>query len=255
MSNYYFEDLTKTHSMPVIVGTNRGQIHFFALETVIEADNEVRAIGALVKVVPMKELGFAVKSKSHEGGPALPASVLLKLLIYGYCNGIRSSRKLEKSCQCNVELWWLLNYQQPCYKTIADFRKNNPKAIERSEYEDYVVANVEQVKANWKKHRRQPYGFHYVQQAIVEHPFGTMKRPWGYTCTFMKSKEKVRGEFGLIFTSYNFRRVVSILGVKEVIERLKDRNLHFFELRCAVDSNRRHKINSSCDISEWAIAA
>ena len=82
-----------------------------------------------------------------------------------------------------------------------------------------------------------------------------MKRSWGYTYTLMKRKEKVGGEFGLIFTSYNFRRVVSILGVKEIIERLKGRNLHFFELRYAVDSNRRHKINSSCDTPQRAIAA
>lgn len=118
--------------MPVLAGANRGQIQFFALETVIEADNEVRAIDALVKVVPMEELGFTVKGKSHEGRPAFPARVLLKLLIYGYRNGIRSSRKLEKSCQCNVELWWLLNYQQPCYKTIADFRKNNSKTLRKA---------------------------------------------------------------------------------------------------------------------------
>ena len=241
--------------MLVLAGANRDQIHFFALETVIEGDNEVRAIDALVKVVPMEELGFTVKGKSHEGRPAFPASVLLKLLIYGYRNGIRLSRKLEKSYQCNVELWWLLNYQQPCYKTIADFRKNNVKTIERSEYEDYVVANAERVKANGEKYRRRSYGFHYVQQTIVEHPFGTMKRSWGYTYTLMKGKEKVGGEFGLIYTSYNFRRVVSILGVKEIIERLERLNLCFFALRCAVSANRRHKINSSCDTPQWAIAA
>ena len=118
-----------------------------------------------------------------------------------------------------------------------------------------LVANAERVKANREKYKRRPYGFHYVQQAIVEHPFGTMKRSWGYTYTLMKGREKVGGEFGLIFTSYNFRRVVSILGVKEIIERLKGRNLRFFALRCAVSANRRHKINSSCDTPQWTIAA
>jgi len=118
--------------MPVLPGFSRDQIQFFALETVIEPDNEVRAIDALVNAVPMEELGFEVKGKSHEGRPAFPAKALFKLLIYGYRNGIRSSRKLEKACQCNVELWYLFHYQQPCYKTIANFRKENPKALRRA---------------------------------------------------------------------------------------------------------------------------
>jgi transposase len=485
--------------MPVLPGAHREQIQFFALETLIEVDNEVRAIEALVNIVPMEDLGFIVKGKSQEGRPAFSAKMLLKLYVYGYRNGIRSSRKLAKACQCNVELWWLLHYQQPCYKVIADFRKDNAKAlrkafrffnqlylewellggelaaidgskfraqnskknnyneakiqrhldyidekldhyfeqvdafdeqendeeklsninekvenlldrrwgyeqlakeleasgerqissndpdtralplrmgivevgynvqsavddkncliahyevenekddgllakvaidtkqalgvetlevladkgyhagaelkacaeeqittyvspkennntkkatayqkqqfkydaeqdqyscpegkllttngrwyeknggkhrhsykikryispfpicgqcpakdqcltktmeknrhgraIERSEYEDYVVANAERVKANKEKYRR--------RQTIVEHPFGTIKRAWGYTYTLMKGKEKVNGEFALVFASYNLKRVLSILGVKEVINRLK----------------------------------
>jgi transposase len=118
--------------MPVLPGSDRSQIQFFSLETAIEPDNEARAIDALANVVPMEELGFEVKGQSHEGRPVFPAKALFKLLIYGYRNGIRSSRKLEKACQCNVELWYLLNYQQPCYKTIANFRKDNPKALRRA---------------------------------------------------------------------------------------------------------------------------
>ncbi len=36
----------------------------------------------------------------------------------------------------------------------------------------------------------------------MEHPFGTLKRGWGYSYTLLKGKEKVSGEFALIFTSY-----------------------------------------------------
>ena len=508
--------------MPVLPGFSRDQIQFFALETVIEPDNEVRAIDALVNAVPMEELGFEVKGKSHEGRPAFPAKALFKLLIYGYRNGIRSSRKLEKACQRNVELWYLLHYQQPCYKTIANFRKENPKAlrrafrhfnklflewglfgselaaidgskfraqnskknnyraakiqrhldyidekldtyfagldavdgqactddyfeqanekiedllgrrfgyeqlakeldesgerqlsstdpdaralplhmgivevgynvqtavddkhcmvahyevenekddvllakvatgtkqalgaeslevladkgyhagaelkaceeeqivtfvspkqanspkkaeayqkkqfvydaqkdeytcpqgkalrsngewyqknngphrrsykvkhyiaphaicsqcpakseclspstekwrrgrtIERSEYEDYVQANAERVKANWEKYRR--------RQAIVEHPFGTIKRSWGYTYTLMKGRLKVAGEFALIFSSYNLRRAMSILGVKALIQRLERLKSRFLVLWCSVVPVRQHKILS-----------
>jgi hypothetical protein len=49
----------------------------------------------------------------------------------------------------------------------------------------------------------------------------------GYTYTLLKGKEKVNGEFALIFACYNLKRVLSILGVKEVIKRLKRLFSHF----------------------------
>ncbi len=50
------------------------------------------------------------------------------------------------------------------------------------------------------------------RQAIVEHPFGTIKRSWGFYYTLLKGKEKVSGEYSLVFLAYNLRRAVSILG-------------------------------------------
>src|SRR5690606_36121460 len=58
-------------------------------------------------------------------------SDLLKLFIYGYLNRIRSSRQLEKECSRNIELMWLLKGLAPDHNTIANFRKNNPKAIRK----------------------------------------------------------------------------------------------------------------------------
>jgi transposase len=66
--------------MPVLPGAHREQIQFFALETLIEVDNEVRAIEALVNIVPMEDLGFIVKGKSQEGRPAFSAKMLLKIV-------------------------------------------------------------------------------------------------------------------------------------------------------------------------------
>jgi transposase len=54
---------------------------------------------------------------------------MLKLYIYGYLNRIQSSRRLEKESHRNVELMWLLTRLSPDFKTIADFRKDNGKAI------------------------------------------------------------------------------------------------------------------------------
>ncbi len=55
--------------------------------------------------------------------------MLLKLYIYGYLNRIQSSRRHEREAQRNVELMWLTQRLTPDLKTIANFRKDNGKAI------------------------------------------------------------------------------------------------------------------------------
>lgn len=55
--------------------------------------------------------------------------MLLKLYIYGYCNRIQSSRRLERERQRNIELMWLTGRLAPDFKTIADFRRDNGPAI------------------------------------------------------------------------------------------------------------------------------
>lgn len=54
---------------------------------------------------------------------------LLKLYIYGYPNRVRSSRHLEKECERNVELIWLLKGLRPCFRTIAGFRSEHPEVF------------------------------------------------------------------------------------------------------------------------------
>lgn len=49
--------------------------------------------------------------------------------MYGYLNGLRSSRRLARECERNIELHWLLQSLTPNYHSISDFRKNNPDAL------------------------------------------------------------------------------------------------------------------------------
>ena len=97
------------------------------------------------------------------------------------------------------------------------------KVIERYLTADYTEANQQRIKEN-KDYYRQ-------RQSLVEHPFGTIKRQWGYSYTLLKGLEKVGGEFDIICLCYNMRRSVSILGVKEIIMRLK---ANFFE-KCTIN--------------------
>jgi hypothetical protein len=97
------------------------------------------------------------------------------------------------------------------FKTLCSRAKN--RVIERSEYQDIIDENNRRVDENPDKYKK--------RQQINEHPFGTIKRSWGYTYTLLKGLVKVDGEMAIIFTMYNLRRVMSILGITGLIERLK----------------------------------
>jgi hypothetical protein len=59
------------------------------------------------------------------------------------------------------------------------------------------------------------------RKEIVEHPFGTIKRSFGYTYFLLKGIEKVRGEFSLVCFVYNLKRVLNIVGTKGLMEAIK----------------------------------
>jgi hypothetical protein len=64
----------------------------------------------------------------------------LKLYLYGYVNGVRSSRRLEREACRNVEVMWLLGGLAPGYRTIANFRKDNRDALKACNREFVLLA-------------------------------------------------------------------------------------------------------------------
>ena len=115
-----------------IKGESRSQITLFpeAVDEYIEEDNPVRVIDVFVDGLDLSTPGFKTVP-ADTGRPAYHPGVMLKLFIYGYLNRVQSSRRLEREAGRNVELMWLLGRLAPDFKTIADFRKNNTKAIRR----------------------------------------------------------------------------------------------------------------------------
>ena len=101
----------------------------FSLESAIAADSFVRVVDAFVEAIDLKSFGFAHVECKEEGRPPYPPAILMKLYLYGYRYGINTARKLEREAQTNLEAMWLLSGLHPKYKTIADFRKNHPKAF------------------------------------------------------------------------------------------------------------------------------
>lgn len=96
-------------------------------DEIISEDNPVRVLDAFVDSLNMKELNFknADRKSNIAGRPSYNPKDMLKLYLYGYFNGIRSSRKLAKECERNIEVFWLINELRPDFRTISEFRKNN----------------------------------------------------------------------------------------------------------------------------------
>ena len=142
-----------------------------SLDELVEEDNVVRAIEAYVDTLDIFKLNIKTKkSLIKDGQPAFHPKLLLKIYIYGYLNKIRSSRKLEQEINRNIEMMWLTEGLRPSYKTIANFRKNNPKALQTIFKEFSILFLV-------------------------------------------KTKKKVLGENALIMFTYNFRRLLNLIGI------------------------------------------
>lgn len=117
--------------MDFIQGTSRDQIFMMDLESFVAEDSWARIVDYFVEALPIGDLGFK-EEHAEEGRPPYKASDLLKLLMYAYKKGIRSSRKLEEACRINIEVMWLLQGLRPSARKIAYFRKRNSKAFRQA---------------------------------------------------------------------------------------------------------------------------
>jgi transposase len=114
-----------------VEGVDRGQSTLFPalLDDYVAEDNPVRAVDIFVDGLDLDKLGFVGVQPLDTGRPGYHPGMMLKLYIYGYLNRVPSSRRLERECQRNIEMIWLTGRLAPDFKTIADFRKDNGKAI------------------------------------------------------------------------------------------------------------------------------
>ena len=87
--------------MPIINGLDRQQIRFSSLEDAISADNDVRFIDAFVDKLDLGKICVTSLTKSEKlksGSASYADSLLLKLYLYAYLNGIQNSRKFIITC-------------------------------------------------------------------------------------------------------------------------------------------------------------
>ncbi|MFK7004341.1 transposase [Flavobacterium covae] len=114
---------------------------------------------------------------------------------------------------------WLFvpKYRTPVCKTcLVKDQCTSRKAgreIDRSQYAGAVEQNNQRYRENAQLYRK--------RQEINEHIFGTIKRQWGYNHTNLIGLEKVNGEHSLIMLVYNIKRTINILGVSDLIAKIK----------------------------------
>ncbi len=112
---------------------NREQMEFLppSIEQYVADDAPVRAYDAFVEALDMGELGIAI-DPLQEGNPCYDHKAMLKLLVYGYSYGVRSSRKLERETYYNLSFIWLMGGLKPDHKTIAEFRRKHKEALKKA---------------------------------------------------------------------------------------------------------------------------
>lgn len=123
----------------------------------------------------------------------------------------------NKKGEANETSYRFKTYRTDACKTCAlknQCTKLPKRIIHRSEYQDAVDLNNKNIKQNPHYYKR--------RQAIVEHPFGTLKRHWGYTHTLLKGLQKVNGEMNLIMFCYNFMRTKNILGFEKMLQHIQN---------------------------------
>jgi len=109
---------------------NRGQMEFLppSIEDYVSQDNPVRAYDAFVEALNFNELGIVLDENKVGNSEYFPKA-MLKLLVFGYSYGFRSSRKLERATHDNLSFVWLMGGLKPDHKTIAEFRRKNKSVL------------------------------------------------------------------------------------------------------------------------------
>jgi transposase len=121
---------------------------------------------------------------------------------------------------------------------VKDLCTTNAKGrlIERSEYAPYIELNKANIEANPELYKK--------RQQVVEHPYGVIKRQWGfYYIMTKKTIKRASADVGMMFTAFNLRRLINIIGKNEFKKFLEGLVLPYFVIidhYRNISSNIRH---------------
>jgi transposase len=108
---------------------------------------------------------------SEKGQPPFHPVMMTALLLYAYCCGVYSSRRVAKACRERVDFMSIVALDPPDFRTIADFRKRHLKEIQELFAQvlklcdkaglvklGHVAVDGSKIKANASKHKAMSYG-------------------------------------------------------------------------------------------------
>ena len=101
-----------------------------SIEEYVSEDHPVRAYDAFVEALDFPAMGIDL-DENQVGNSEYDPKAMMKLLVYGYSYGVRSSRRLERETHQNVAFIWLMGGLTPDHKTIAEYRRKNKKALKK----------------------------------------------------------------------------------------------------------------------------
>ena len=128
-------------------------------------------------------------------------------------NSTKTSQKIKQ---------YKTNECKGCPLVAQCTKSKNGRILERSEYADLIYANKIRMDKNKDLYRR--------RQAIVEHPYGILKRQWGFSYVLTKkSMKRASADVGLMFVAYNMRRIINIIGFDGLKKWLESLVFRFFE--------------------------
>ncbi len=121
-----------------------------------------------------------------------------------YCNKLGCKRCKNKCTEAS-------------YKTVDFKEREVEKGLKRTYTKRKVIGSKKIVTLFYRPDKEK----YQQRKCLSEHPFGTIKRGMGADHFLLKGKEKVSGEFALMFLSYNIKRVINIIGVEELVKYMK----------------------------------
>jgi len=112
----------------------------------------------------------------------------------------------------------------PAYGLCTRAKNKRGRVIGRSVYAHLLEKNKQRMKEHYEIYQK--------RQAIVEHPFGTIKRQWGFDHVMTKkTKARASADMGLVFAAYNLRRIFNILNPEVLKKHLSIPDLYFCSYR------------------------
>lgn len=100
------------------------------IDQYVREDDPVRVYDAFVEAIDPKSIGLEL-NENAVGNSSYDPITMMKLLVYGYSYGLRSSRKIERALHHNLSFIWLVGGLKPDHKTISEFRRTNKSSIKK----------------------------------------------------------------------------------------------------------------------------